>query len=322
MLDPQTSGLVSWTNGKLLTIADGSAHESQRLKLIQLDPLSRQLLEPKYPIVISENVANSCFAEYLSDRPDLEALTVDPEDSNVFYTVTEDASRYQLSEVCKETYANSGSTPYPTVLVRLELRNDKVWMTHARPLRFAHEHNIANLPNDGIEGMTFGFDRTLYLGLEKDGAGNPRIFSVSLQDGWWDTNAYADVKDEALKTPTFTTGSHPINALTFVTKDNQSWIVAAARNDNQLWFIDPEAKRETRIISLAFFAETPESCAEFESMHNYSMEGIAVAGDVLWLVNDPWKENYLKNVSCADSKPNYEKMAPLLTSLKWSELIN
>lgn len=324
MLDPQTSGLVAWRDGRLLTIADGSAHESQRLRLIQLDPETRTIILPKYPMTLSDRVAAGCFAEYLSERPDLEALAVDPDDDSVFYTVTEDASRYELTPECQTRYADSGSTPYPTVLVRLKLTGETVVMTHARPLRFSPAYNLANLPNDGIEGMTFGKNRTLYLGLEKDAAGNPRVFSIELTQHWWDSDEYADVHDPELKVPTFTSGSHPINALTYAHGEKQDWLIAAARNDNQLWLMDPEAKQETRVIHLQFLAETGAEtvqCAAFEPMNNYSMEGVAVAGDLLWLVNDPWKVNYLKNVRCPASQSNFEKMAPLLTSVPLSLLL-
>ncbi|XOV79821.1 MAG: hypothetical protein ACFHVJ_02420 [Aestuariibacter sp.] len=324
MLDPQTSGLAAWRDGSLLTISDGSAHESQRLKIIRLDPQTQTIVAPKFPIEPSPSVAQSCFAEYLSERPDLEALVVDPDDDTLFYTVTEDASRYNLSEACQAQYANSGSTPYPTVLLRLKLDGDKVMVTHARPLRFAPEHNLIDLPNDGIEGMTFGVGRTLYLGLEKDGAGNPRVFTVQLDEQWWYSDEFADVQDAKLKVPTFTSGNHPINALTYFYGEQQDWLIAAARNDNQIWLIDPVAQKETQIIDLRFWAEVTtdsQECEQYELMNNYSMEGVAVAGERLWLVNDPWKVNYLKNIQCPASKSHYEKMAPLLTSIALSEII-
>ena len=50
-------------------------------------------------------------------------------------------------------------------------------------------------------------------------------------------------------------------------------------------------------------------------MDNASIEGLTVLDDTLYLVNDPWKENYLKNIQCDSNKARYEAMAPLLFSL-------
>ncbi|BDX08411.1 hypothetical protein MACH26_39320 [Planctobacterium marinum] len=326
LLDPQTSGLSVWRDELLVTIADGSAHSSQVLKLIVLDPKQNRVTH-KYPIAVAPTVADSCFGEYMTERPDLEALVVDPHNDKVFYTVTEDASRYQLTQACAEQYKNSGATPYPTLLVRLELNADEsaVTMTHVRPIQYTADMQVGNYPNDGIEGMTFGKGQTLYLALEKDAQYQARIFSVELKDSFWQSSDWAPVKDEQLLVPVFDEQvPHPINALTWYEDEQQAWIVAAARNDNELWLIDPDKRQETKRIKLAFLAETKskdDACGNYEAMNNYSIEGVAAGSDVLWLVNDPWKQNYHKNIQCEANRARYEKMAPLMTKISWQNLL-
>jgi len=318
MLDPQTSGLISW-QGQLLTISDGSAHESQRLALHKMSADTARLAAQSFNIRLSESVKQSCFAEYLSVRPDLEALVAVAGTENEFISVTEDASHMSLTAECQQRYANSGSTDYPTVLVRLVLQPDNsLLMSHIRPIQYQTKHAAGNYPNDGIEGLAYGPDSTLYLGLEKDAAGQPRIFSVKIAPDFWTTQDYAQVTDPELATPTFEKGNHPINGLEYFAgfAGGKGFLLAAARNDNQLWIIDLDKQRLTRILDLNFEAPAQnQQCPEWQIMHNASIEGIAVAGDNIWMVNDPWKQNYLKNVQCQANKNNYERMAPLLFKL-------
>ena len=320
MLDPQTSGLAIW-RGKLLTIADGSADVSQRLRLHTLDGPSATLFPSSQKFTFSERVQQSCFLEYLSVEPDFEALVVDPKDDNVVILVTEDATRTgELSPDCARRYANTGSTEYPTLLVRLELQeNGSVVVSHVRPIRYQEAHNVGDSPNDGIEGMAMSPTGTLYLGLEKDDDNQPRIFAVNVDEYFWDTEDFALVRDPMLKVPRFDSGNHPINGMDYIQRqDGGEFIIAAARNDEEIWIIDVAAKQETKVIPVHFYAELyppADHCESWELMHNASLEGVAVDGDVLWLINDPWKRNYMKNVKCESNRANYEKMAPLLFNM-------
>ena len=95
-------------------------------------------------------------------------------------------------------------------------------------------------------------------------------------------------------------------------------LIAAARNDDQLWLVDLSKQKPTQVINLRFFAPTLDTsgqCEPYELMDNASLEGVAVAHQSIWLVNDPWKRNYLKNVQCASNQPRYEAMAPLIYEL-------
>ncbi|WP_420933895.1 hypothetical protein ACOJR9_15920 [Alteromonas sp. A081] len=315
MFDPQTSGLVA-INDTLLTIADASADKSQQLKLHSIDPETSTLLSSSNTFSFSPTVRKSCFYNYLSTEPDLEALVVDPRDTNVIYTVTEDATRTgALSPRCESKYSNTGSTDYPTLLVRLARKdNGDVAMTHVRPLQFPVSFNVGNFPNDGIEGLAMASDGTVYLGLEKDIAGQPRIFSVTIDDDFFTTTDFAIVEEPDLLLPQFSSGNHPINGLTLHTVNNHSALIAAARNDDELWIIDAAGEKATLRVPVTFKVKGTESCEDYV-MDNASMEGLVVMDNMLWIINDPWEKNYLKNASCKADEDKYKDLAPLLFSV-------
>ena len=326
MLDPQPSGLVKWRDG-LLTLSDRSAHPSQRLRLRTISPDDALLSGPDFPMILSEELQASCFAAYISDNPDLEALVVDPDDDKVFYVVTEDASYADpMSDDCQQKYLNSGSTHYPTLLVRLELQaNNTVLITHIRPIQFTADMQIGNFPNDGVEALTFGQARTLYVGIEKDIKKQARVFSLQMHSAFWQSDEFAIVTDVALNLPTFESGNHPINGMNYYqTADGREFLLMAARNDETLWVVDLSGQKETTILPIDFFAEihiSSEGCENYEVMDNASIEGVAVVDNTLWLVNDPWKAVYLNNIQCVQNRAHYQQFAPLLFSVpiqtKW-----
>jgi hypothetical protein len=315
MFDPQTSGLVA-INDKLLTIADASADKSQQLKLHSIDPATSTLLSSSSTFSFSTKVRRSCFYNYLSAEPDLEALAVDPRDANVIYTVTEDATRTgALSPRCESKYSTTGSTDYPTLLVRLARKaNGDFAMTHVRPLQFPASFNVGNFPNDGIEGIAMDADGTMYLGLEKDIAGQPRIFSVNVDDNFFSTTDFAVVKEPALLLPEFPSGNHPINGLTLHKVNDRAFLIAAARNDDELWIIDVEGEQTTLRVPVTFMVKGTEACEDYV-MDNASMEGLVTLENTLWIINDPWEKNYFKNASCKADEEKYKDLAPLLFSV-------
>lgn len=320
MLNPQTSGLVRWRGG-LLTLSDRSADPSQRLQLRFISESDASLPGPDMPMLLSETLATSCFGPYVSDNPDLESLAVDPEDDSVFYMTTEDASYADpMPKSCVQRYLNSGSTTYPTLLVRMELQaNNNLMITHIRPIQFSAEMGIGDFPNDGVEALAFGKNRILYLGIEKDSSLRARIFSLRMTEDFWQTDEYAPVSEFALKLPKFKGGRHPINGMDYYqTADGRGFLLVAARNDESLWIVDLAGEKETVVVPLAFNAQIKKNspgCEDYEAMHNASIEGVAVIGETLWLVNDPWKSQYTKNVKCQQNSENYKKFAPLLFSL-------
>lgn len=323
MLDPQTSGLTFW-RGKLLSISDGSADISQRKQLHIIDPLTAKLAGHSLTMIMSERVKQSCFAAYLADSPDLEALAVDPNDDNVFIVVTEDATRSDpLTDACQKRFANSGSTDFPTVLLRLVLIDENtVEITHAKPIQFDDAFNVGNFPNDGIEGLTFDLDNTLYLALEKDAKGQARIFSVKINEDFWLSDNFTRVQDTQVSLPKFNSQHHPINAIAYIPKednqDHKGYLVAAARNDNQLWLIDLMNQQPTKVIYLDFLAPTEvdaSQCSPWELIDNTSIEGAVFYEGTLWLVNDPWKKHYLENIQCESNRKRYQEFSPLLFSM-------
>jgi hypothetical protein len=320
MLDPQTSGLVNWRN-KLMTLSDRSALEVHRLRLRTINPDSATMPDNGIKLQLSDTLTSHCFAGYVSRNPDLESLVVDPADDNILYMVTEDATYDdELSAQCQQTYHHSSSTQFPFLLVRLELQDQNTALiTHIRPLKFTEQMQIGDTPNDGIEAMAFGQNRTLYLGLERDTHKQARVFSITISPDFWQSEDFAAVQDAQLKLPKFTKGNHPINGMDYYqTPQGKEYLIAAARNDSKLWLIDLTGQKETRIISLEFYAQlstSTDNCRDAEIMDNASIEGVAVIGQTVWMINDPWKEAYPKNILCLQNKTNYENYSPLLFSL-------
>ncbi|MDY6977499.1 MAG: hypothetical protein SVW51_15060 [Pseudomonadota bacterium] len=321
MFDPQTSGLVV-LDGQLVTIADASADVTQQLKLHTISPETARLSASSKRFSFSRAVRRSCFYGYLSEQPDLEALAVDPRDSSVIYTVTEDATRTgALSPRCETKYEDTGSTDYPTLLVKLTRQdNGAVEMSDVRPLQFPKEFEVGNFPNDGIEGLTMADDGTLYLALEKDKAGQPRIFTLSVDKDFFSSSDFATVSEPDLQLPSFTSGNHPINGLALYTySTGASYLFGAARNDNELWVIDTSGSKPTKRIPIIFDVASDQSCEQY-TMDNSSMEGLVTIDSTLWIINDPWEKNYMKNATCEAHKPRYEDLAPLLFPIEINDV--
>ena len=325
MADPQTSGLTH-VNGMLATLSDASAQTDQQRRIHMLNPTDATLTPKPESMRMAAEVRRSCFANYLKEEPDLEALVVDPQNEQVFYTVTEDATRTgALSVRCQQRFAETGSTDYPTLLVRLYRDDDgTTTMTNVRPLSFPASFEVGDFPNDGIEGMAMTPARLLYLGLEKDKAGQPRIFSVQMDEAFWESQDFIEVTEPELALPHFESGNHPINGLEYYYHEpsQKGFLLAAARNDNELWVISENNMRATARIAMQFAApveEAADNCSATEVMDNASIEGLAVIDSTLWLINDPWKKNYLKNVQCGANQSRYEAMAPLLFSVPLDE---
>jgi hypothetical protein len=320
MLDPQPSGLVKWRD-KLVTLSDRSAIESQRLRLRTIVPATAALSDGGMKMELSPAVEQSCFGRYVGNNPDLESLVVDPDDDSVFYMITEDATYADaMTQSCQQKYQDTGSSAYPNLLVRLLVNNDqKVSMTHIRPLQYDHEFAVGDSPNDGIEALAFGPNRILYLGLERDSHKQARVFTLNMTDDFWQSDEFAPVTDAKLNLPKFDKGNHPINGMDYYeTKEGNGYLIASARNDSALWIIDIKGQKETRILAMEFYAQltsSTDNCQDYEKMANASIEGVAVIDQTVWMVNDPWKEVYPKNILCLQNKSNYENYSPLLFSL-------
>ena len=55
------------------------------------------------------------------------------------------------------------------------------------------------------------------------------------------------------------------------------WLIAAARNDNQLWLLDTNDQHETRIIDVEYYpSSTPsnDECKPQKVMHTSGIEGL------------------------------------------------
>lgn len=321
-LDPQPSALKAWRS-RLLSISDRSALPVQQKHIHIINPASATV-EKSLPIVLSDAVKNSCFGAYLAGEPDYEALAVDSRDDSVFYLATEDARQSGgLNHDCQKQYGNSGSTDYPALLVRIKLQGDRFVANGVRALAYANEDDVGDYPNDGLEGLTM-VGTTLYLGKEKDAKSKARVFKLNMDDAFWRQSDFAYLQDAKLLMPVTGRGNHPINAMDYLPASkphHPGYLLAAARNDNQLWLLDLAQQQPAKVIPLAFYAPAQgDDCAETELMHNYSIEGLAIVDDQIWLVNDPWKPQYPKNIQCKNNTSRYQQYVPLLVNLPTSAL--
>lgn len=320
--DPQTSGLT-WRHGELLSLGDQSADPQLRMKIFRLDPQTAQLQHAPVDITVSEAVRNSCFGDYLVNSPDLEALTWDRIDDRTLITVTEDASRAQLSPACARKYAQTNSTSYPTLLLKISLNADftAAEITAVRPVQFPLESKVGNLPNDGIEGLAVDDFQNLYLALEKNSASFPAIFKTRLTADFWAKDNFVKVIDANLTLPPLDTKGHPINGIDFLPSPipgHPGYLVAVARNDDQLWIFDLTNRVAPYVQQLSFYVATDTSglCPAYERLVQTALEGVAVHGQQIYLVNDPWKQHYPDNIQCDANATNFQQMSPLLFQLQ------
>lgn len=316
--DPQPSGLT-WWQGELLSLGDQSASPELRMSIFRLDPDTGKFKAAPVPITLSEAVRNSCFGDYLSNSPDLEALTWDRRDPTTLFTVTEDASRAQLSPACLRKFAQTNSTSYPTLLLKIEVDEalSRAEITAVRPVQFPPESAVGNLPNDGIEGLAIDDHQNLYLALEKNMAGLPAIFKTRLTTDFWARDNFVKVIDANLALPDLDNRGHPINDLDFLPSPiagHPGYLIAVARNDDELWVLDLMGRAKPFVQSLQFYVGTDHSglCPVNERIVQTALEGVAVRDNRLYLVNDPWKQRYLDNIQCDVNAPHFLKMAPLL----------
>lgn len=320
MLNPQTSGLTFYQD-HLYSISDGSADESQIKRLHKIDPNRASLVEKIGPFRLAQSVTSTCFKSYLMSRPDYEGLVAIPNKPNQWLTVTEDATRSgQLSSECRERFRDTFSTEHPTLLVKLELINNEIFITGVRAIQFDSSDNVGNFPNDGIEGIAITQDSTLLLGLEKDANTNARIFKVDFTDQTFHkVDDFLKVTSLDVEFPLFEQGNHPINGMDvyYPNADSSGYLIVAARNDDQLWIVDLAQIKPTKIIKLDFYAPSEQSanCTRTHKIANTALEGVAVSGDVLYLINDPWKKVYPSNVVCPEDRQKYEAFAPLIFEL-------
>ena len=318
LADPQTSGLT-WWNGELLSLGDQSAAPDLRMKIFRIAPETGRFITAPIPITLSDEVRKSCFGDYLANSPDLEALTWDRIDQQTLITVTEDASRAQLSPACARKFSQTNSTSYPTLLLKISIDTalTRAQITAVRPVQFPADANVGNLPNDGIEGLAIDDHQNLYLGLEKNMAGLPAIFKTRLTPDFWTRDNFIKVIDANLTLPDLDDRGHPINDLDFMPSPvpgHPGYLIAAARNDDELWVFDLTNRVRPFVQPLQFFVGTDNSglCPVYERVVQTALEGVAVHGRTLYLANDPWKQHYPDNVQCEVNTPHFLKMAPLL----------
>lgn len=321
LLNPQSSG-ITWRHNELIHLGDNSADINLRDKLLRINPQTAQLNAEPIPLSVSEKVLNSCFGELFKNHPDYEALIWNRLDDTVFITVTEDSAFARLSAECKARYGKTNSTDYPTLLVKIETDKalSRAEITAVRPVQYPLSAKVGNSPNDGIEGLALDNAGNLYLALEQNSANAPMIFSVPYTADFWQQDGYVRVQDTGFILPVPDNKDHPINDLDYLPSPisgHPGYLIAVARNDNQLWLIDLSRQQPAFVEQLTFYAPTgsADNCPPFEIMRQTAIEGVAVQGDNVYLVNDAWKQRYTDNIQCPNNSANYNKFAPLLFKL-------
>jgi hypothetical protein len=321
LLNPQSSGFT-WRHQELIHLGDNSADASLRDKLLRINPQTAQLIAAPVHISVAENVLNGCFGELFKNHADFEALIWDRVDDTVFVTVTEDSAFVSLSPQCKARYGATNATDYPTLLVKIDTDKalSRAEITAVRPVQFPAEAKVGNAPNDGIEGLAIDNAGNLYLALEQNAANAPMIFKTRYDATFWQQEDYVKVQDTGFVLPVPDDKDHPINDLDYLaspTDGHPGYLVAVARNDNQLWIIDLSQQQMPFVQQLDFYAPTGSAtnCPAFEKMRQTAIEGVAVFGDSVYLVNDAWKKHYPDNIQCPNNADNFNKFAPLLFKL-------
>ena len=74
------------------------------------------------------------------------------------------------------------------------------------PFSFSKSQGLGNFPNDGFEGLVFDKNNTLYMALEKDGSGNPRIFTVDITESFWQSQTFVEAQSSEISVPSFSSG--------------------------------------------------------------------------------------------------------------------
>ncbi|MBV2128474.1 hypothetical protein KQY15_05140 [Rheinheimera sp. SM2107] len=333
LVDPQSSGLTL-RHGELIHLGDNSAAVNMRNILLRINPHTGQLNAPPVKITVASHLINGCFAELLADYPDWESLTWDRQDDTTLVTVTEDSSAFTLSPACAERYAATNSTPYPTLLVKI--KTDKALsqaeIVAVRPVQFPAEAQVGSFSNDGIEGLAFDNTGNLYLALEKNQANAPMIFVTPYTADFWSNEDFLAVQDSGFRLPVPDANNHPINGLDYLAHPDSrhpGYLVGAARNDDHLWIIDISQQQAPFVQNIRFYAPTvspasttnndtgrnSENCPAYEELNNTSIEGVAVAGSLVYLVNDPWQSQYPKNIQCPTNAAKFKQFSPLLFQL-------
>lgn len=318
LLDPQTSG-VTFRKGELVVVGDQSAHDTTRMKLFRIDPTTAAAITQPIQITVADSLKNSCFYNYLADKPDLEALTWDRLDDTTLITVTEDASSYKLSNECAKKFSQSNSTAYPTLLLKIQVDSalTRAEIVAVRPVQFPLEAKVGNYPNDGVEGLAVDDHQNLYLALEQDISNKPRLFKTRLTQDFWLRDNFVKVIDANLTMPALDDRDHPINGIEFLPSPilgHPGYLVAVARNDDELWVFDLTNRIPPYVQKLSFYVSTDDSglCPAYDKLVQTALEAVTIQNGTVYLINDPWKQHYADNIQCGTHTDKFNRMSPLL----------
>ena len=302
----QTSSLL-WRDSALLSAGDQRSQYPGHLFLI--DPGTGRLLRPPMKITPDEKKPgeNRHLDTYRSiPNSDFEGLAADPAVRDRLYGITEDKvpwiSVLRLEKSRKET------------IVRLESLTE---------IRFPEGLE----PWDGnknfrLEGIALAEKPgKAYLAYERAGDDLPRILEITLTGlAGKDIVTARDLGisfDGVTRRPDKKRSLLNINDIQFLRRENRSWLVALARDQERVLLIDLDKARVIRWVDLDL--RDPGG----GRIYWVSPEGLALDEEAgrLWIINDPdsVSGNYRRRgVKKADGM--YALYAPLLFEMKLAEL--
>ena len=186
-----------------------------------------------------------------------------------------------------------------------------------RPVQFPQEAKVGNFPNDGIEGLAVDDHQNLYLALEQDMVNKPRLFKTRLTQDFWLRDNFVKVIDANLSLPVLDDSDHPINGIEFLPSPilgHPGYLVAVARNDDELWVFDLTNRIPPFVQKLSFYVSTDDSglCPAYDKLVQTALEAVTIHNGTVYLINDPWKQHYADNIQCGTHTDKFKRMSPLL----------
>jgi hypothetical protein len=302
----QTSALL-YRGSELLSVGDQRSQYPSHL--FRISSASGLLLGPPMKITPpGEKPGESRhFKTYRSiPNSDFEGLAADPAVKNRLYGITEDkvpwVSILKLEKSGEQTH------------VKLESLTQVLFPEGLKPW----DGN----KNFRLEGIALGENsERAYLAYERALDDLPRVLEIKLAGlAGKDTISARDLEisfDAVPRRPDKKNSLLNINDIQFLRRENRSWLIALARDQERILLIDLEKERVARWLDLDL--REPGG----GKIYWVSPEGLAIdqEGGRLWIINDPdsVSGNYRRR-GVKKAAGMYALYAPLLFEMKLAEL--
>ena len=109
------------------------------------------------------------------------------------------------------------------------------------------------------------------VALEQDIVNKPRLFKTRLTQDFWLRDNFVKVIDANLTLPVLDDNDHPINGIEFLPSPilgHPGYLVAVARNDDELWVFDLTNRIPPFVQKLSFYVSTDDSglCPAYDKL--------------------------------------------------------